>query len=215
MYSWNSTDGVNCVSRIGVGDYSVQLPGLGPAFGGTFQVTAYGGGGEHCKVYYWGPLGSVQQVRVLCFDPAGAPVDTRYALNFFGQSEVSVYDEGGYAWANDPTSASYAPSATYAYDSGDIAGWPGCVGYLGTVTAGKISPTSPGRYFMRHQYLPPVNSAAHSTAYGSGSGYCKVEGWSSSGDGAEIRTRCYGADGTPQDSQYIGTYATSLTRGPC
>jgi hypothetical protein len=215
VYSWNSTDGVNCIAHGATpGDYTVQLPGLASSGGGTFQVTAYGTLGEHCKIQGWGASGTSQQVRVLCFDAAGAAADARFTLNYFGNQEVSVHDYGAYAWASSATSPLYTPPAFYAYNSGDIAGWPGCVGWLGDISAGKF-PDFDGHYFLRYQFLSPFNSAAHSTAYGSSSSYCKVEGWGSSADGAEVRTQCYRADGVKQNSQYVGTYATSLSRGPC
>jgi hypothetical protein len=214
IYSWNSTDGVNCISHVpGSGAYTVQLPGLG-VFGGTFQVTAYGGAGDHCKIQGWGPSGGAQQASVRCFNAAGAAADTRFSLNYFAPQEVSVFDYGAFAWANNATSPLYTPSPVYSYNSGDIDGWPGCIGWLGAIEGGKF-PDFDGHYFLRYQFLSPMSSAAHSTAYGSTSSYCKVEGWGSSADGAEVRTQCYRADGVKQNSQYVGTYATSLQRGPC
>ncbi len=213
LYSWNSTDGVNCFTRAGAGVYDVRFPGLG-VFGGSFQVSAYGSTGEHCKVQYWGPAGTAQSARVLCFNPAGAAVDTRFAINFFGNGEVSAYDQGGYAWASDPASPLYTPPAPWAYNSGIIDGWPGCAGWLGTIEAGKVGATA-GRYFMRYEWLSPTGSAPHSTAYGAGASYCKLEGWFAWGSGAEVMTQCYAADGTKQDSTYVNTYATRYGRGPC
>lgn len=127
---------------------------------------------------------------------------------------MGAFDYGAHAWANNATATSYTPSTTYSYNSGRINGWPGCVGFLGTVVAGNAS-TNAGHYFLRYQYLTPVNSAAHSTAYGADASYCKVVGWGASGDAAQVQTRCYSAAGAKQNSQYVGTYATSLTRGPC
>jgi hypothetical protein len=213
VYSWNSTDGVNCFTRAGAGVYDVHFPGLG-VVGGTYQVSAYGSTGEHCKIQSWGPSGGAEVARVLCFSAAGAPVDTRFSINFFGNAEVSAYDEGGYAWASNITSPSYTPSPTYAYNSGDIAGWPGCGGWLGSIEAGKVGAIA-GRYFLRYEWLSPTGSAPHATAYGASSAYCKLEGWFSWTTGVEVQTACYSADGTRQDNQYVGTYATRYTRGPC
>jgi hypothetical protein len=214
--SWNSADDLNCVLRNGTGDYSVSFGSLFSVggVGGTFQVTAFGTGGEHCKIQNWGPSGTAQQARVRCFNAAGSPADAAFSINHFPNGEVGAFDYGAYAWANNATATSYTPSTTYSYNSGRINGWPGCVGFLGTVVAGKAS-TNPGHYFLRYQYLTPFNSAAHSTAYGSDASYCKVEGWGSSGDAAQVQTQCYSAGGAKQNSLYIGTYATSLVRGPC
>src|SRR5262249_19869615 len=147
MYSWSSTGGVNCITRPAIGTYDVTLPGLS-ATGGTFQITAYGSSGEHCKIRYWWPSGGGQYARVLCFNPAGAPVDTRFSLSYFAPQEVSVYDYGAYAWANDPVASPYTPLSTWAYNSGTINGWPGCVGWLGTIEAGKATADA-GSYYLR------------------------------------------------------------------
>jgi hypothetical protein len=205
-YSWSSTDGENCITRSGPGDYLVDLPGLG-ASGGTVQVTAYGSGGEHCKVQSWADLGADERVHVRCFSAAGAAADSRFTLHYFADEEVSAHDYGAYAWANDSTSASYTPSLAYSYGSS-------CQDELAAIEGGKVDAT-PGRYFLRYDTLSATQSAAHSTAYGSSSSYCKVEGWSAASGGAEVRTRCFASDGTPQDNRYVGTYATSLVRDPC
>jgi Dual-action HEIGH metallo-peptidase len=215
-FSWNSADDLNCVVRNGTGDYSVSFGTLASVggVGGSFQVTAFGTGGEHCKIQFWGTSGSAQQARVRCFNPAGSPADTQFSINHFPNGEVGVHDYGAYAWASNSTATSYTPSTTYSYNSGRINGWPGCVGYLGTIVGGKVD-ANPGHYFLRYQYLTPFNSAAHSTAYGSDSSYCKVESWYGVGDAAQVQTQCYSANGAKQNSLYVGTYATSFVRGPC
>jgi Dual-action HEIGH metallo-peptidase len=205
-YSWNSTDGVNCITRSAAGNYAALLPGLAVS-GGTVQVTAYGSAGEHCKVQSWGPSGADQQVRVRCFNAAGAAADSRFTLNFFGDDEVSAFDYGGYAWANDQTNALYTPSLTYSYGSE-------CQNEVVDIEAGKIDAT-PGHYFLWYDALSPTSSAVHVTAYGTTSSYCKVQGWSASDGGTEVRSQCYAADGTAENSRYVGTYATSLVRDPC
>jgi hypothetical protein len=214
LYSWNSTGGVNCISRPATGTYDVTLPGL-TATGGTFQITAYGSAGEHCKIQSWGPSGGGQFARVLCFGPTGVAVDTRFDLNYFAPQEVSVFDYGAYAWAHNPTASVYTPSTTYSYNSGYINGWPGCVGWLGAIEGGKAS-VDPGSYYLWYENLSATGSAVHSTAYGTGSAYCKVQNWfSPARGGTQAQTQCYAADGTKVNTTYVGTYATRLFRGPC
>jgi hypothetical protein len=210
-YSWNSTGGTNSITRTATGAYTVRLPGLA-ATGGTVEVTAYGTSSQHCKVASWVASGADQLVYVRCFNTTGGAADTQYALNYQGPANVSVFDEGAFAWADNATSASYTPNTNYSYDSGNINGWPGCGGWLGTTTGGK---TSTGTYFMRHTNLDPMNSAAIVTAYGTDSKYCKVTGWSANGTGVQINTQCYTSGGSLSDTQYVGTYATKWVRGPC
>lgn len=213
QYSWNSTGGVNCITRASAGTYDVALPGL-TATGGTFQITAYGSAGEHCKIQSWGPSGGSQSARVLCFSPAGAPADTRFALSYFAPKEVAAFDYGAYAWASSSATSVYTPPSTWSYNSGTINGWPGCPGWLGAIEAGKAS-ADPGSYYLWYEGLSAVGSAVHSTAYGTGPAYCKVQGWYSWGGGTRAQSQCYAADGTKVNSPYVGTYATRHVRGPC
>lgn len=214
LYSWNSTGGVNCITRSIPGTYDVTLPGL-TAIGGTFQITAYGSGGQHCKIQSWGSTGTAQSARVLCFDATGAPADTPFDLNYFAPQEVSVFDYGAYAWANNPTAAVYTPSTTYSYNSGFINGWPGCAGWLGAIEGGKASMDA-GSYYLWYENLSSIGSAVHTTAYGTGSNYCKVTGWfTPARGGTQAQSQCYDAAGNKANSPYVGTYATKFVRGPC
>jgi hypothetical protein len=210
-YSWNSTGGVNRITRSSAGVYTAYLPGLAVS-GGTFQVTAYGSSADHCKIQSWGPSGTDQSVTVRCFNAAGAAVDTYFSLNFQGNAQVAVHDYGAYAWADQPTTASYTPSTGYSYNSGSINGWSGCVGWIGTNSAGR---TSTGSYFMQHTFLDPQNSGVHITSYGTDSSYCKVTGWSSWTSGTQVNVACFNSAGSPVDTRYVETYSTKWYRGPC
>ena len=80
-YRYNSTGGVNTITRSGVGVYQVTLPGLG-SVSGHAQVTAYGTGSTRCKVQSWNSSGAAKLVNIRCFDTAGAAADSRYVLDF-------------------------------------------------------------------------------------------------------------------------------------
>jgi hypothetical protein len=80
-YQYNSSGATNTVSRNGTGNYTVHLPGIGDN-NGHVQVTAYGSGNERCKVGSWGAFNNQLDATVLCFTPAGAPVDTFYTLSY-------------------------------------------------------------------------------------------------------------------------------------
>jgi hypothetical protein len=210
-WSWNSTGGTNRITRASAGVYTAFLPGLA-ASGGSVQVTGYGSTADHCKVTGWGGSGTDQSVTVRCFS-GNTPVDSYFSLNYYGPSQVNAFDYGAYAWANDSTSASYTPSASWSYDSGTINGWPGCAGWIGSNSAGR---NSAGSYYLRHTLLSPSNSAVHVTAYGSDSKYCKVTGWfGAPGGGTQVNTQCFTSAGVLSDTPYVETYSTSLVRGPC
>jgi len=215
-YTWNSTGGANCLRRLGVGDYRVDLDGLAAA-AGTVQVTSHGATGVHCKLRsQWGPLGTQEQIRVRCFDPVGAAVDSVFSVSFSGDQEVSAYDYGGYAKAHHPTSAGYSPDARFAYNSGNADGDESCSGWLGDIDAGHFA-ASVGRYFLRYENLSHITATPHVTALGTDAAYCKVEDWIAwpAAGGVEVRTQCYAASGAKVDSVYVNHYVTGLVRGPC
>ncbi|MGQ0618219.1 MAG: cell wall-binding repeat-containing protein, partial [Acidimicrobiia bacterium] len=82
-YQFNSSGGVNNITRSGVGDYLATLAGVGTP-GGHIQVTAYGSSSDHCVVDSWGPSGGDLAVGVNCVDIAGAAADTRFVLAWTG-----------------------------------------------------------------------------------------------------------------------------------
>lgn len=193
FYQFNSSGATNTISRFGTGSYVVHLPNLGVA-AGHVQVTAYGPGSERCKVGSWGPSGTAQNIRVLCYRPNGTLVDTFFTLTYvrngnvlgarlFGQPNGAYT---AYAWANLPTSPSYIPSVFYRFATP-----PGLI---------RINRLGVGSYAVN----PPASFApglgrgnVQVTAYGPGSAYCKVNVWTPA---AGIRVLCFSTAGTPVDT---------------
>ncbi|MGK4001562.1 hypothetical protein WMF31_02980 [Sorangium sp. So ce1036] len=198
MYQFNSSGASNTIARQGVGYYAVTLPGQ-TALGGTVEVTAYGAGSDHCKVSSWGQSGGDTVVRVRCFDSAGAPSDGRFTLNFARSRQVNGGLSYSYAWANNPTAASYTPSLSY--QEGYIAGDLGDVGI--DITAAR---TSAGRYSVSLPGMSATGSNVQVTAYGSGPEYCKVVGWGGSETTANVNVACFDESGAPADSRFVLVY---------
>jgi hypothetical protein len=97
----------------------------------------------------------------------------------------------GFAWANDPVSASYAPSETYSHNSAG-----------GPITATR---SAIGRYVITFSGLGGNGTAGANvqvTAYGSGKQSCKVVSWSSAGVDFKANIRCFGFFGAPVNSRY-------------
>lgn len=106
--------------------------------------------------------------------------------------------EIGYAWANNPTAASYTPSATYAYNEGG-----------GPIT---ITRSATGMYSVRFAGLGGNGSAGGNvqvTGYGSDMNDCKVRFWSSSGTDMVASVMCLTPAGSRVDARY-----TILVHGP-
>ena len=80
---YNSSGGLNRISRVDVGVYRVRLPGLATA-GGHVQVAAYlpSADRRRCKVASWGADGADEVVTVRCFDTSGTIGDARFVMSF-------------------------------------------------------------------------------------------------------------------------------------
>ncbi len=124
---------------------------------------------------------------------------THYNARALNQTAVTVASfEGehpvgarGYAWANDPSSANYSPSASYSYNSSgdDI----------------RVTRSGTGRYAVRFDGLGGNGTAGGNvqvTGYGSDANNCKVSGWSSSSANFVANVRCYNHAGALADARY-------------
>jgi hypothetical protein len=189
-YQANSSSATNRIQRLGTGSYLVKLPNLGRS-AGHVQVTAYGPGPERCKVVSWGPIGTEQDIKVLCNTRNGTPVDTRFTLTYVRNGNVlgepvCCQPDGNptdYAWANQPTAASYTPSPLYQF----------------SIPAQQItiSRLTTGSYAV---HVPDTlnNGNVQVTAYGSNSAQCKVNFWTPA---AGIRVLCF-RSGSPIDTRF-------------
>lgn len=206
-YSFNSTGVANTIARSGVGTYTVNLPGLGGTDGNVL-VTAHGNSSTHCNVTSWGSLPGNRPIEVRCWSAAGVLADSTFSLAFDGAGVTGFNQVGAFAWANNPTSASYFPNASYSYHSSIFPCSPG------VTSAGRLST---GSYFMRHSSMPATHSTVHVTARSSlsTSDYCKVEGLIPWSNGVEVKTRCFNASGALKDGEYAESYYTTEGKAPC
>lgn len=97
----------------------------------------------------------------------------------------------GFAWANNPTSASYSPSATYGFNSANM-----------PITASR---SGTGRYAMTFRGLGGHGRAGANvqvTAYGASSNHCKVQSWSSGGVDFRANVRCFNSSGALVNDRY-------------
>ena len=104
---------------------------------------------------------------------------------------TSVFGAQGFVWANDMTSASYAPDPNYAYNS--------------TGGAIKATRTGVGDYAVTFAGLGAAGAGKKSnvqvTAYNART-TCNVVNWSGS-PALTVKVRCfYIPDGSMKDSQY-------------
>ncbi|HEX9985183.1 MAG TPA: hypothetical protein VGF69_18140 [Thermoanaerobaculia bacterium] len=112
-------------------------------------------------------------------------------VTFFITTAAFAANPQGFVWANQETSPSYAPNASYAHNS--------------TGGAVKITRTAAGAYTVLFAGLGAAGAAMKSnvqvTAY-NGRTACNVVSWSGSPD-LSVKVHCfYIPDGSMRDSQF-------------
>jgi hypothetical protein len=201
-YQWNSTGATNSISYLGPGQYHVRLPGQASDYGGSVQVTAYDSA-AYCKVEGWTSNGNDLDAYVRCFAPGGEPADSMFTLAFDTRVPTGA-PSGGYAWGNQPDSASYTPALHYQRVEKD--------GVLQSASV-KSKRISQGSYSVHYPRLKSTGSAALVTAYGAEPEYCNIVGWLEDGNllgttGTKVKLVCYDMGGNLTDSQFVSAYIT-------
>ncbi len=167
------------------GEYNVNM-GLGNPAGSTFLVSEqFFFPGYLCTTAAW--LGT--QVEVHCFDHTAAPKDHAYwALQVDGGRPGRRL---GFAWANQPTAASYTPSLNRSFNSS---------GAGITVTRSGV-----GRYavdFTGLQKLAGHTENVQVTPFGTGYTACKVVSWGNVTTGLRVNVECRKVNGTFKDARF-------------
>jgi hypothetical protein len=191
FYQYNSKGLTNTITRNGTGSYVVKFPGLWRATnGGTVKVTTYGPVSTRCKVTSWGPSGADVFVGVLCVNSFGTPVDSYYTMTY--ANKINLLGSGspyGYAWADQPGSASYTPSTFYSASKP--------VGTIGITRSGT------GTYTVAFNGVGTgLKSDVQVTAYGGTTNECRTTGWGPNATGQSIGVSCYDTNGSLVDTYY-------------
>lgn len=193
-YSYDSLGAPITFTRLGLGNYQYTFGKVGSAtIGGNVQARGYGTN-VRCSVASWYvPAGSSDvTVGVTCTSPAGAPADTWTAVQFYSAAGSDPH-ETAYLRADSPTALTYVPSSTYSYNSS---------GGTNVVSHGS----GPGDYLA---YLPGLASDGgnpHVTAYGGGTGYCKLASFYHAIGGTFVVVHCFDASGDPVDARWSLRY---------
>ena len=188
-------------TRLSTGAYSVRIDGFGsymPQSGGTVMVTSVGSVPNRCKAASWDPSGSAMVVKVLCHR-AAALTDSKFTMQFTKGISLTGNQIAAraYAWVSNTASPNptvtpaYSINVTWNHNSG------GAITVIRTA-AGEYSVNLPGGQ-------PPLESATHVTAYGSGAAHCMIKNWTSAVGAKVIKVRCFDgtSGGTPTDSPFV------------
>jgi len=185
-FTYNASGGTTTITRTATGRYTVLFAGLAPAGGGTVQVTAFDNlssgltvPGTACQSTLWTVTTSVS-IDVLCQNSVG-PVDARFYVLFLpsGQPTPGL----AFAWAGQPTDASYTPPPAYSYNAGG-----------GAITASR---SGTGVYNMTFSGLAAPGGNVQITAF-TPDRRCYTIGWSSSA----VNVACVDAAGAAADAAY-------------
>lgn len=180
-FAYDAAGGAITVNRAAGGYYVVTFADLNLT-NANVQVTTYGTNAK-CNLDSFG--GS--NVMVRCFDWQGYAADSAFTVAVVTQNVVTDAEVLGYAQANDPSSASYVPPASFAYSAGG-----------GAISAAR---GGVGVYALTLTGVAPSAGNVQVSAFG-GPALCTVAGWSAS----TVDVRCYGLDGKPADSRYTLLY---------
>ncbi len=194
LYRFSTAGTAPTISRTGTGTYRVFLPGIGGAVtGGHAVVTGRGAAPGHCGAFSHGwNTPSTIQVLVRCFDAAGDPADSTFALTFTDRTNVLGLEgccnpdghQSAYVLAHNPTAAGYAPAASYLHSTGS-----------GTATATR---QGVGDYLMRLTGVDLTTGTVQVRASSWDAHHCTVAYWNTAG----VKVRCYGPGGVPADIPY-------------
>ncbi len=168
-----------------LGDYSVDT-GTGSTTHSTFLISEqFFSPGYLCTVGAW----EATAAEVRCFDRSGALHDhTWWVMQVEGGRPGRRI---GYAWANQPTADSYAPSAGRSYNSSG-----------GAIT---VTRTSVGHYKVAFAGLQ--KRAGHTenvqvTPFGQGYSSCNVVNWGNSGGALQVNVQCRKVNGAFKDARF-------------
>ena len=183
-FSYSTSGGDITITRSSAGSYQIVADGLaGVAAGGTMMVTAYGSN-AYCFSDGWSSSGDALSMSVLCEDPAGANVDTRFTAMFVSASGITVPDLL-YAWASQPSTASYTPSSSYSYNAS------------GGIT---IARSNPGRYVVTFAGVSTRDHVQVSSYVDAAR--CQAGSMTIDAAGMNVVVQCHDEAGTPADSRF-------------
>jgi Ca2+-binding RTX toxin-like protein len=174
------------VTRTGTGLYTVITPGASLSESSPY-VTAYAGGGDHCKITSW----RNNEADVACYDSSGAPTDSAFTF-----LRINTNDDA-FVWANSAlATVTYTPPTSWSHN-------PQGTNPTAIMTStGNYRVTFPGM-ISNYGGLVSVNS------FGSGSdpAKCQVTSWNAT----QANVACTNASGTSTNSKFNLLYTRFRT----
>ena len=198
LNSYNSSGGQISITPVGTGLYIVDFAGLYNAQHlNNVQVVATDTNG-YCTADGWDAEGAGRgaEMEVACFDASGNPANEFFSLEY--QQRTSAFGSAtkgiAFLLANQPTSTSYTPNASYNFNS--------------TGAANTITRNAPGTYMVIIPGLSGVHSDIQVTAYGGSAARCALTDWGpNASGGAQTFVFCLDGSGNRSDTEFSLAYA--------
>ncbi len=193
-YAYNSTRGDVRVNRIGAGRHDVTFTGLGRTGGAGSTpeialVTAYGSSPEQCRLLDWQSASADVTVRVAC---SSGTVATDAMFDLLIATAGRSGKRFGFMRAENPTTASYTPSAAYSANSSG--------------GANTVVRDGTGDYRIRFGGLAKSAGLTETiliSAYqGVDGDICNIHYWTNAGNDLEVNVRCYDNAGAAIDRMF-------------
>ncbi|MCA8952275.1 MAG: hypothetical protein KDE27_22380 [Planctomycetes bacterium] len=173
--------------------FTVHVPNLSTTSGGVVHATAHNGN-HTAVVTNWGFTSGELRATIELHTPLGGPADNKN-FSFSFQMEGDPNAHQAHMWANQPTAASYTPSANYLWN--------------GNRADPTITRSSTGVYQVR---LPGLANTGNEfgnvqlTGWGSSLVRANCAGWTNSGSDLLVDVRCQGPGGTLTDAAFVFSY---------
>lgn len=193
-YQFNTTGAENLAVRHDVGVYTAVFPGFTEETG-VFLVTGQGAAAS-CTIARWVLDDVGMNLDVLCFDGAGAPVDSGYSAMYV----IPTGDRtGGYVWSSNDFAENPAIDPRFSYNSS------GAENSITRNGVGDYTATFPGVGSEGGNFQVTGQGPATS---------CTMTNWALAGADMSVNIRCYGAGGQMVDSGFVATYGTAIFETP-
>lgn len=177
------------IKKITTGSYTTTFKGLSPYLleGAHVQVTAAGDNAHSCQIKSWYKVATDLQTNISCFNTNGSPVNTPFLVHvttqtFHGDDNVWT----AYAWASNPTTASYTANSYYAKPAATIT--------RNAVGVYKVNFTGVSTF---------SKSNVQVSTYGNDFTHCKVHYWSQIGSNTSTVVNCFDQHGFSKDSMFV------------
>ena len=175
---FDSSGGTPGIRRAGTGIYYVRLPAsdVSPGAPMLHQVTAVGNTAVHCQLRH--RLAGTGEHQVMCQNPAGYGVDSRFALTAVQRADLVAVPSGSYAYAHVRQAGGRAVVRSGHHSAG-----------------GAISVTSDEPGSVRVVFHGLAGTSGHAVAHihDNGHALCGVRRFFDSGPDKVVEAHCFEA----------------------